>query len=117
MFTLRFSVSPREYNVLNAVALRRFNASLEALATNNPWVAYAICRAYSLAQAEKGPPDVSVNGRELATAEMDGEFATKALAQYYAERLIPLPNTCDVEVTIKDLSSDKVILSFVAKPV
>lgn len=65
---------------------------------------------------EKGPPHVLFNGQEIASAEMDGELATRGLARHLAGQAIPLPNTTDVEVVITDLPSGNVILSFSAAP-
>ena len=117
MFRLQIPMSPQGYNTINAVALRHFNMPLVELATRDPWAAYNICRAYTLAQAEKAPSDISLNGQEIANPKMDGEFAAKALARYLTNQFIPPPNTSDVEVMITDLSSGKVILSFSATPV
>lgn len=114
--SLRVPMSPITHANFNEVIRKHLGYdSIAALAEANPNQAFGLLFRFFEHQAAQAP-EVQLDGKIVASTEMDGAAATQGLAVYSLRKLGLDPDTRPIDVSVTDLVSDETILAFKTVP-
>lgn len=113
---LTVPMSPETLDHFNKAIERHLGYdSLSTLAGTDPNQAFGLLFRFFEQQAAQAP-EVQLEGKVVASTEMDGATATQGLAVYSLRKLGLDPDIRPIDVSVTDLVSGETILAFKTVP-